>query len=245
MKYGKEFQQILNDPALPSDWKESAIEYGRVGSGCVLSLSQTVSKTAISQVIQANRQLKKLIKSVVAELSGMGLSPHVLQKLLASEEVAETASTPDKEEDEEILEFEFESPENSPPGMGRRSSVPNTQREAQEVIIDPVPPSGSGEAQQGQGHHRTFRLRLKSETEGEKPSAVRPMGVMDMVRSRTEQRRRASESQATKVDRPRRRRRVVRATADDHGAVKARYVLVGESSHPPPRSPPCSLFEAG
>jgi len=30
MKYGKEFQQILNDSAFPDDWKSSAIEYGQV-----------------------------------------------------------------------------------------------------------------------------------------------------------------------------------------------------------------------
>lgn len=30
MKYGKEFQQILNDSAFPEDWKSSAIEYGQV-----------------------------------------------------------------------------------------------------------------------------------------------------------------------------------------------------------------------
>jgi hypothetical protein len=30
MKYGKEFQQILDDPSLPLEWKSSAIEYRRV-----------------------------------------------------------------------------------------------------------------------------------------------------------------------------------------------------------------------
>jgi len=30
MKYGKEFQAILNDSAFPEDWKSSAIEYGQV-----------------------------------------------------------------------------------------------------------------------------------------------------------------------------------------------------------------------
>jgi hypothetical protein len=30
MKFGKEFQQILEDPSLPAEWKSSAIEYGRV-----------------------------------------------------------------------------------------------------------------------------------------------------------------------------------------------------------------------
>jgi hypothetical protein len=33
MKYGKEFQQILDDPSLPPDWKTSAIEYRRVSEG--------------------------------------------------------------------------------------------------------------------------------------------------------------------------------------------------------------------
>lgn len=30
MKYGKEFQHIINDSAFPEDWKSSAIEYGQV-----------------------------------------------------------------------------------------------------------------------------------------------------------------------------------------------------------------------
>jgi hypothetical protein len=30
MKYGKEFQQILNESSFPDEWKSSAIEYGQV-----------------------------------------------------------------------------------------------------------------------------------------------------------------------------------------------------------------------
>jgi hypothetical protein len=32
MKYGKEFQQILNDSSFPDEWKSSAIEYGQVSN---------------------------------------------------------------------------------------------------------------------------------------------------------------------------------------------------------------------
>ncbi|GHJ88465.1 hypothetical protein NliqN6_4867 [Naganishia liquefaciens] len=62
MKYGKEYADLLKDSRIPQEWKESAIEY---------------------------RQLKKLIKNVVDELSSMGLNPEVLHKILRPE------STPD------------------------------------------------------------------------------------------------------------------------------------------------------
>jgi len=35
MKYGKEFQHIINDSAFPEDWKSSAIEYGQVSQNNV------------------------------------------------------------------------------------------------------------------------------------------------------------------------------------------------------------------
>ena len=35
MKYGKEFQHIINDSAFPEDWKSSAIEYGQVSHNIV------------------------------------------------------------------------------------------------------------------------------------------------------------------------------------------------------------------
>ena len=36
MKYGKEFQHIINDSAFPEDWKSSAIEYGQVSHSIVV-----------------------------------------------------------------------------------------------------------------------------------------------------------------------------------------------------------------
>lgn len=174
----------------------------------------------------------------------MGLSPDVLHKLLVTE--GHTA-VPDKSGDEEssgnekengdegdILEFEFESPESSPPSMARRASVP--VNEPLEVVLDPVRNEDTvagASSDTNQPHHKTFRLRLLSESQPEKP-VLKPMGVMDMVKSRTEPKRRASESHAMhgSLEKQKRGRRVVRRAVADHGGVKAEYVLVGEF-HPP------------
>jgi hypothetical protein len=137
-------------------------------------------------------QLKKLIKNVVSELSTMGLSPQVLQKLLVTEE-DEGSSLPgqphrtrstsphspgpsltpdsDKHEDDEEFEFEFESPENSPDMLGNHLA----RQSMREVIVDPIDeieeshgvhsayePSSLGTSPHS--HHRKFRLRLLSET---------------------------------------------------------------------------------
>ena len=85
MKYGKEFQQILADPSFPEDWKSSAIEYRRVSS-IILPAWSICLKSLEGYRAEVRVQLKKLIKDVVAELSGMGLSPNVLHKLLVTEE---------------------------------------------------------------------------------------------------------------------------------------------------------------
>ncbi|KAJ9126723.1 hypothetical protein QFC24_001754 [Naganishia onofrii] len=70
MKYGKEYADLLKDSRIPQEWKESAIEY---------------------------RQLKKLIKNVVDELSTMGLNPDVLHKILKAESSPDSsgAGTPE------------------------------------------------------------------------------------------------------------------------------------------------------
>ena len=97
------------------------------------------------------RQLKKLIKDVVAELSSMGLSPDVLNKLLVTEEEAPVAgpsksgkgkekevAKPANDEDQagddgDVLEFEFESDE-SP----LLSSNPRVPAPTKEVLLDPI-----------------------------------------------------------------------------------------------------------
>lgn len=174
----------------------------------------------------------------------MGLSPDVLHKLLATDpadpltdkDVSQDESSGNEKDDEgDILEFEFESPDNSPPSLlGRRSSAPGStdaaSREAQEVILDPVA-DGQEAAGSSSAHHKKFRLRLLSETQPVKP-VIKPMGVMDMVKMRTEPRRKSETSSRDTSPEPdvarRRRRRVVRRAAADDGAVKAEYVLVGE-----------------
>ena len=167
----------------------------------------------------------------------MGLSPDVLHKLLVTDtqavsspghrEEESSGNENDKDDDGDILEFEFESPESSPPSMQRRSSSP--AKEPLEVIIDPIRNEDELAGPSSlPNHHKTFRLRLLSDTQPEKP-ILKPMGVMDMVRSRTEPKRRASESHAKhrSPEKEKRGRRVRRAVAD-HGGVKAEYILVGE-----------------
>lgn len=106
MKYGKEFQSILESSSFPDDWKHSAIEYGK---------------------------LKKLIKDVVHELGDMGLSPDVLERLLVTDSSSPrgrspahgssaestqstSGSEPAKADDDFDFEFEFEDPNDAPPG---------------------------------------------------------------------------------------------------------------------------------
>lgn len=195
-------------------------------------------------------QLKKLIKDVVAELSGMGLSPDVLHKLLSTE----TLGVPDKPGEEgdessgaeretpdegDILEFEFESPENSPPTINN-STFATSSKEAQEVVVAPVRHDNVAGSSTGVGtaghhhhhHHRTFRLRLLSETQAEKPVELKPMSVMDMFKTQS-QKRRASVPHSTRMPAEkgeRGRKHVRRAVVDEHGGVKAEYVLVGTSA---------------
>ncbi|CAK9781300.1 hypothetical protein CC85DRAFT_105615 [Cutaneotrichosporon oleaginosum] len=109
MKYGKEFQHILDASDFPDDWKTSAIEY---------------------------RKLKKLIKNVQAELEGMGLSPAVLRQLLVTDassgpgapgpsrsSTAASDPTSEPEFEPEFFEFEFDPAGPSSP---------------KEVLLDPV-----------------------------------------------------------------------------------------------------------
>ncbi|WVF67671.1 hypothetical protein IAT40_002430 [Kwoniella sp. CBS 6097] len=254
MKYGKEFQQILEGSSFPPDWKESAIEY---------------------------RQLKKLIKNVVSELTAMGLSPDVLHRLLVTEDgtahlptasidnqdqVESTNSLGDsKTADEgEVLEFEFESsPENSPPdlrpdsaGTASTNALAGPSRphshEPLEVVLDPIPNSPPRPATRQDSaesdeiisphpqHHRKFRLRLLSETSQANVTAtepIRPMNVMQFLEARE-----AAKSPPPKVETPdekvqeHRGRRVVRkAVMDGHGGVKAEYVLTGDPNNPKPQ----------
>ncbi|KAJ9124304.1 hypothetical protein QFC22_001104 [Naganishia vaughanmartiniae] len=62
----QEYADLLKDSRIPQEWKESAIEY---------------------------RQLKKLIKNVVDELSTMGLNPDVLHKILKPESSPDSSGT--------------------------------------------------------------------------------------------------------------------------------------------------------
>jgi hypothetical protein len=168
-------------------------------------------------------QLKKIIKDVVSELSGMGLSPDVLNKLLITEEARSTPSqsppsaarTPMADaaaivryDDTDILEFEFESDEASPPSMHATSMLSPSRPKRN--LVDPIldtfeypnrPSSGlsasldavAGSSFLGTGQHqRKFRVRLLSESRPETPgrnrdgspgeAGVLPMSVSGMFR---------------------------------------------------------------
>ncbi|KAI9637719.1 uncharacterized protein MKK02DRAFT_43647 [Dioszegia hungarica] len=195
MKFGKEFQQILSDSHFPEEWRSSAIEYG---------------------------QLKKIIKDVVSELSGMGLSPDVLNKLLVTEEARVTpahspqgraevssafqSTTPPAVEGD-ILEFEFDSDEASPPSL--YPTPMSAPRQPKQTLVDPMldtsgysdlhPPATSRSMEAGPSslhpshNQRKFRVRLLSESRPETPAAsrdpspggearARPMSVSGMFK---------------------------------------------------------------
>ena len=169
----------------------------------------------------------------------MGLSPDVLHKLLVTDGQVVTEKSHDEEssgnekdndDDADILEFEFESPESSPPSVSAQFPSLAKEHEPLEVVVDPIRNDDdlAGPSSLPNHHHKTFRLRLLSETQAEKP-ILKPMGVMDMIKSRTEPKRRASEPLVKhgSPENKKRGRRVRRAVAD-HGGVKAEYVLVGE-----------------
>nr|XP_018261824.1 uncharacterized protein I303_06269 [Kwoniella dejecticola CBS 10117]OBR83982.1 hypothetical protein I303_06269 [Kwoniella dejecticola CBS 10117] len=242
MKYGKEFQHILEDSSFPPEWKDSAIEYGR---------------------------LKKLIKNVVHELTSMGLSPHVLNKLLVTEDhELSTGTTSSKrikvlspgeghgDQDEEVLEFEYDSPETTPPTIRSGSNPSNHHHEhqPQEVTIDPVPPSPNPQhpsaspssatdgiiAPEPHHTHKKFRLRLLSDNAtASLPPTIslddlpkRPMSVGQFLEAQDKLR---EEKTPSPVNENRGRRVVRKAVMDGTGDVKAEYVLTGDPSNPIPQ----------
>ncbi|WVQ79771.1 hypothetical protein IAT38_001871 [Cryptococcus sp. DSM 104549] len=246
MKYGKEFQQLLDGSDFPDDWKSSAIEY---------------------------RQLKKIIKDVVAELTSMGLSPDVLHKLLLTEEtdpsalpapaltngesgaLERRASLGDAGDNDEVLEFEFESDEGSPASLrsGNTPPAPPHPHSPKEVIVhpvqdgdsDPTPSTLSLDTAASLHPHRKFRLRLLSETSQVSEASTegddrpkRPLSVADMIAAQEQGggSETSSQSGTGECAGPHRGRKVVRTVvADGHGGVKAEYVLTGDPEHPVPQ----------
>lgn len=180
MKYGKEFQSILESSSFPDDWKHSAIEY---------------------------RKLKKLIKDVVLELEGMGLSPDVLNRLLVTDArtpagsegaTPEPASRSDNEREREP-EFEFEFEEPGELGAGAAPHQPELRVEELESE-----------------HRYRVRLRGREDSPARRPGSAgtspAPISVSDLMMQRTP-------SAASSTDlRPRHVRR----------GVTAEYILDGE-----------------
>lgn len=210
-------------------------------------------------------QLKKLIKSVVAELSGMGLSPDVLHRLLVTEEDGSSSPSPESKDrtrpvtpsttqqgdDGEVLEFEFESDEASPPLDG----VSHRTRDARvkEVMLDPIldedddgynvgsnsvlatsPEAGPSSLSNGSSlhphhPHRKFRIRLLSNGQpapADLSESPKPMSVMDVMAAQGEA---ESWRSAQTLGAGRRPSRLKRARVDSQGGAKAEYVLTGKS----------------
>lgn len=192
----------------------------------------------------------------------MGLSPDVLNKLLVTADTdfkplksSSSARQPDTSlrppateptEQEEVLEFEFESDEASPPTLANGSTPPLPPTKpcrptAKEVLIDPILVSDASEtddqASAGpsslpHGHHRKFRLRLLSEPELAplRPKIIRPMGVADMLKKQEDEERRLEQVEQAKLRRKSSSRwkdkRVHRAVVGGP-EIKAEYVVVG------------------
>ncbi|WVR09317.1 hypothetical protein IAU60_006382 [Kwoniella sp. DSM 27419] len=224
MKYGKEFQQILDGSSFPPDWKDSAIEY---------------------------RRLKKLIKNVVSELTSMGLSPDVLHKLLVTEDGASKPSprapirrdSTDVESDEDVLEFEYDSPASSPKTAQVGTMPRGHVTEPQEAVIDLIPdPHASDDDDHlvapHPHHHRKFRLRLLSEASQDalmgQQKPLRPMNVAQFLEAR-EKVIEASHTPLDTIAESRGRRVKRRAVVDGHGGAKAEYILTGDPSNPVPQ----------
>ncbi|XAO25906.1 hypothetical protein I312_104739 [Cryptococcus bacillisporus CA1280] len=213
MKYGKEFQQLLDSSYFPEEWKSSAIEY---------------------------RQLKKVIKDVVAELTSMGLSPDILNKLLVVDDhslILDGRDSNSRETSEdELIEFEFESQEGSP-SVFRYGHIP-LHHQPQEVLVDPVlEDSGYPGTDNLHPHPHKFRLRLLSETS----QATGPCSVKDLITAQSPsqcassyQDGRLSERRGSEGSH-RSRRVVKRAVGIGHGGIKAEYVVTGAPDHPVPQ----------
>ncbi|KAL1407748.1 hypothetical protein Q8F55_007182 [Vanrija albida] len=223
MKFGKEFQHLLEASDFPDDWKHSAIEYGK---------------------------LKKLIKNVVAELEGMGLPPEVLHKLLVTEQGAAAATVAgapaqpaapapaaiqELDDNDDMFEFEFESTSLSP-------EVGKTHKHSpKEVLLDPVFDDDGEDEEEVAGSvpnggslaPRKFRLRLVSDADGgglgTTPPA-RPMSVTGMLRTMSESDTRIPTFNDEAAASPPTHRIIKRAEG-----VKAEYVLAGDEKNPVPQ----------
>jgi hypothetical protein len=180
-------------------------------------------------------QLKKLIKNVVNELSDMGLSPDVMQRLLQAESNKAQANSGgasispatdlDESETEKDLEFEYELPDEE--SVADEDSVSPSQispRRSRRVLSIHSP--------------RRFRVRVRSEDDNvvdhapvrDRPRPVQRLNVRQALMS-TESFHSDDESLASTADEsseadsaPRQLHRSIRRAA----AVKAEYVFAGE-----------------
>ncbi|KAK8854511.1 hypothetical protein IAR55_003250 [Kwoniella newhampshirensis] len=224
MKYGKEFQQILEDSSFPPEWKSSAIEY---------------------------RRLKKIIKDVVNELTAMGLSQEVLHKLLVTEvEEQASQSRVAKLTQGEVRASEYEGDGGNSTttrnGTASSRSRHQPQSEVLSLVLDVDQNVGLAPESSAQAQQRSFRFTLPSEESQTNNSranpngaTVRPLSVAELIAARTSgcegpsgeipQTFRGAEEGLEKVA------VISKAVADHFGAVKAEYVLAGDANHPVPQ----------
>ncbi|WVO14588.1 hypothetical protein L204_102223 [Cryptococcus depauperatus] len=248
MKYGKEYQQLLETSNFPEEWKSSAIEY---------------------------RQLKKIIKDVVAELAAMGFSSDILHKLLVTEASDSYNSVPDPasvnssmlpgvkvENDDELLALDFENDRGSPTTLKAREmaiqySLMNVERERNvdplRVNIHPMfeeqgifasnLSSTDGLYPQ---HCPKFRLRLLSKASQTSTNmcsqSVRPLSVSDILEETlmdySQGALKASgniTAMRNLITENRRQKATKKTLIVSHGDVKAEYVLTSNSIYPVPQ----------
>ncbi|KAJ9106375.1 hypothetical protein QFC21_001521 [Naganishia friedmannii] len=218
MKYGKEYADLLKDSRIPQEWKESAIEY---------------------------RQLKKLIKNVVDELSTMGLNPDVLHKILKPESSPDSSGAVSPEgrrdsdnsihhptpmivqpEDLRLIQVQDHRERSPERGSGEDSGEElELEFDSDEEPSEGLRPDASRERRPSR-----FRVRLSSHSmsgEAENDTS-RPVFRQDGMDENA-----LDDSHLDQYHGVRRPSSIPRRTST--ARVKAEYVLAGPSDHPTPQ----------
>ncbi len=204
----------------------------RVSSGEKTSREQTSSSsnslTSCCPVLHV--QLKKLIKDVVTELSGMGLNPDVLHRILKSEEDNTTGVGSSSSSHPPPQTGRTISPEHTPSQAG-------TELEEMEFVFEEDEPDSqphfgpSGEENEvpdstsiRNPQPRTFRVRLPSQEGNTRPTSLRPSSFLGGDERREPIRTRSLSP--TGMDMP---SRVDSPNTHGPARIKAEYVFSGES----------------
>jgi hypothetical protein len=96
MKYAQEYAHIISDSGFPLEWREVRLVsiLSAAGSPWLFLSDRLLVFLVCLQSAIEYKQLKKLIKNVSKELSGLGLNPDVLNKLLHPPDLAASPTSP-------------------------------------------------------------------------------------------------------------------------------------------------------